>query len=824
MPLLTTALLTIAASPPQEAQPTADELAFFEAKIRPVLVERCYECHSTESGRIRGGLAVDSREGLLVGGDTGPAIVPGSTARSLLWEAITYEGYEMPPEGPLADDVVEDFRRWIEMGAPDPRAPEVELVRSEVTPEDIEAGRDFWSFRRPESAAPPAVKDERWARGDIDLFVLARLEENGMRPADDAPPEELLRRITFDLTGLPPTEAEQESFLKSWRRDADAAIAEVVEALLASPRFGERWGRHWLDVARYAESSGKELNATYPHAWRYRDYVIDSFNADKPYDRFLREQIAGDLLPAATDEEWAEGLVATGFLALGTKGLIEDDGRQFRADLVDEQIDVTTRAVLGISVACARCHDHKFEPIPQSDYYALAGIFGSTSTYFGTLDTLQNRQATSLLQLPVDDPNPFDRSYTRYEIEEMEAELQRANGTFRDALGSRREMRRGDGDGMTMSPDDSGDDRLNVARLSIETAILRGRLASVDSTGRPLSFCMGVQDDESPNDARLLVRGEVDQPGQEVPRGFVQVLEDPEHPTAIPADASGRLELADWLTSADNPLTARVFVNRVWLHLFGQGIVRSPEDFGSTGIAPTHPELLDQLALRFVDSGWSVKTLVRELMLSRVYRLDTKHDERDFRKDPENELCWRANPRRLDGEALRDAMLQASGELDLDRPRASTVARGGQLTLGRLALNALDLDAPATHRSVYLPIVRDYVPRSLDVFDFAEPTSVVGQRDATSTANQALYLMNSEFVIDQADAMARRLMDEARGRRARVERAFVLAYGRPAESGEIQRGLTFLREFEREGDPSERHALSALCQALFASAEFRFLD
>jgi hypothetical protein len=771
----------------------------------------------------------------------------------------------MPPDGPLPRSTVDDFREWIAMGAPDPRVTEVTVVQSEVTAAEIEAGKSFWAFRPPVKTEPPSpARGSDWPITAIDRYVLDGIHRNGLTPAADAEPHAILRRLHFDLVGLPPAADRLDAFADAWRQDPQAAVTREIDRLLESPRFGERWGRHWLDVARYAESSGKEVDVTFPHAWRYRDYVIDSLNQDKPYDAFVREQIAGDLLPAADDAEWAEHLVATGFLAIGPKTLTEQNPLQFRADLIDEQIDTTTRAILGVSVACARCHDHKFDPIPQTDYYALAGIFESTETYFGGVQSRRARRASNLLVLPVDDPNPFDPSIdpeTRSQLEDRLAQLRR------DYVEARRALRRRsspDGEGRAASRR-----RLaSPALLDRQITVIAAQLAAVDQRGQPLSLCMGVQAAARPKNARVLLRGEVQKPAQEVPRGFIQVI-GPEAPR-IASDSGGRLELANWLSSRDNPLTARVLVNRIWLHLLGAPLVAETENFGASGSPPTHPELLDHLALTFMDSGWSIKTMIREIARSRVYRLASVVDEASIRADPENVHLARGHRRRLEAEAIRDAMLAVSGELDLERPRASEIARYGQTVLGpdgtpprrlsrsRVGQSAVPLAAMmggrfrrgfqggrlippgedlATnrHRSIYLPISRNAVPRSLEVFDFAEPSMLIGLREQSNTANQALYLLNNPDVIRLSDAFARRLVRAGKSPQEIVQRAFVAAYARPATDEELRHGIGFLLDARAEvsRDVGDRRggsprapgvALSQFCQALFASAEFRYLQ
>ncbi len=839
---------------------TADQTKFFETKIRPVLVRECYSCHSTRS-QVKGGLWLDTKLGALSGGDSGPAIVPGNLDESSLWSAINHEDYKMPPRKKLSDEIIADFRKWIEMGAPDPRVLKESKINTNITPEEIEKGRQFWAFQKPVFHSPPTVKNQEWPISDIDRFILHGLEQQELTPSKDAEATIFLRRLSFDLIGLPPTPEQIQWLEKRWDQDREQAILHIVDSLLAKDEFGERWGRHWLDVARYAESTGKELNLTYPQAWRYRDYVIDAFNSDKPYNEFIEQQIAGDLLPVKTDRQWSENLVATGFLALGPKTLTEQNSRQFNHDLIDEQIDVATRVILGVSVACARCHDHKFDPIPQADYYAMAGIFNSTTTHYGTIDTLQNRHPSNLLVLPTDDLNPFDKRIPKSQLAELKSQLSEKQRELREAQAARRAQRQGD------KSNNSQASFANVARLSAVVGGLRAKIQQYDDQGNPYTYFMGVQTKSRPENARLLVRGEFDKPAQEIKRGFPQVLID--EPASIPAKASGRLELGRWMASDDNPLSARVMVNRVWQHMFGNGIVRSPENFGATGLAPTHPELLDYLALDFQNNDWSVKTLIRKIATSRIYRSDSEFSASSFQVDPENQFIWRMEPRRLEAEVLRDSILRISGDLDPDRPRGSLVSeigtalvRDGVLisTIGssnpdvktglpsrspggrsRMKRNEgmqgststaspslAKIDQPVLYRSVYLPVIRDNVTRSMEVFDFAESSMVIGVRETSNTPDQGLYFLNNQFVIQQADKMATRLIKEESQIKDQIKLAFLLAFGRRANSTELRAAESFYRNFEtsrsRFGPSSNVQKLSALCQGILASAEFRFVN
>ncbi|MEZ0258659.1 MAG: DUF1549 domain-containing protein, partial [Chthoniobacter sp.] len=778
---------TAAPKPPQPA--TADGLAFFEKKIRPVLVDKCYKCHAADSEKIKGGLVLDTREGIRAGGDTGHAIVPGDLSASLLIKAIRYQDKDvaMPPEkngGKLPAEVIADFEAWVKMGAPDPREGKG-LSKKTINKEN---GREHWAFQPPKRETAPAVKNTAWPRNDIDRHILAGLEAKGLKPVGDADKATLLRRVYFDLVGLPPSPEEVSAFLN----DKDAkAFEKVVDRLLNSPQFGEKWGRHWLDVARYAESTGKDINLAFPYAWRYRDYVIAAFNNNKPYDQFLREQLAGDLLPARDDKQRAEQLIATGFLALGTKSVNQANPRQFALDLADEQIDTVSQALLGVTAACARCHDHKFDPISQRDYYSMAGIFLSTETRYGTFFAAQNRSAAELIELPKGAGvpvltrvmTPQDRQLKQAELDKLLKEANdMAAATFQPTGGGRRQPR--------------NQQQLLLLRMN-QIGLLESELSSFDNEGKMRPLAMGVLDQpaqrtssggnqsrpvatpryesSTPDQAiasRLLERygrfarppelrvvgespvferGDVTKPAGKVGRGFLSALTH-EPPPKIPANSSGRRELADWMLADSNPLTARVMVNRTWQWLFGQGLVPTPDNFGTTGTLPSNQALLDMLAVKFREGGWSVKTLIRDIVTSRAYQLSSTFDEKNFTADPENTLVWRMSQRRLDAESIRDAILAASGQLDLRPPVGSPIAERGNGPIGQFRQfpNAgvpedvlVEAGSRTTARSVYLPIARELLPDALAVFDFAEPGFVSGQRETTTVPSQALFLLNS---------------------------------------------------------------------------------
>jgi cytochrome c553 len=791
------ALLTAAPSRAAEAPATAAQVAFFEKSIRPVLVKECYSCHARTAEKIRGGLTLDTRDGLRTGGDTGPAIVPGDAGKSLLLQAIKHQHdkLKMPPKKKLADEVIADFEKWIAMGAPDPREGRVKVAKKNEI--DIEKGRTFWSFRPPQKRPLPQVRDAAWPNGPIDRFLLAGLEAKGLAPVADADARALVRRVYFDLIGLPPAPEEVEAFVRQDAADRQAALGAVVDRLLASPRFGERWGRHWLDVARYAESSGRTANFAYPHAWRYRDYVIGSFNADKPFDQFIREQLAGDLLPARDDGEKAEFLVATGFLALGAKAHDTFNRRQFQMDLADEQIDATFQAFQGLTVACARCHDHKFDPIPQKDYYALAGIFRSTETCYGTIRVFLNAQPSPVVALPKD-------AGVTMPLEPLTAERR---ASIEKQMKDVRER---------MSQVSGRNAFLQRIFLRDRITTLQAQLNLYEADGTPKPLAIGAREGRFPSDSPVYVRGELSKPGETVKRGFPQVLT-----TKQPAiqSGSGRRELADWVASRDNPLTARVMANRVWLHLLGRGLVPTPDNFGASGLPPSNPALLDHLAVTFAEGGWSVKKLIRTIVLSRAYQLSARFDEKNFEADPDNVLVWRAPKRRLEAEALRDTLLALGGGLDLTPPRGSAQARTGEGNLGFGFRAGGPGGGPADrHRTVYLPIVRDRLPELLTLFDFPDPSLILGERATTTVPAQSLFLMNNPFVIRQAEGLADQLLTRGGDDAGRLTRAYLLCYARPPSEKELDNARKFVEGYGRK--QTRRAAWVALCQALFASAEF----
>ncbi|HEY5314506.1 MAG TPA: PSD1 and planctomycete cytochrome C domain-containing protein [Pirellulales bacterium] len=801
-----------------------DKVDFFEQKIRPVLTHKCYSCHSGDAAKAKGHLLLDTRAGLRKGGDSGPVVVPGRPHESLLVEAIRYEELEMPPDGKLPDEVIENFVRWVEMGAPDPRAGKAAKPRNKI---DLAEARKYWAFQPPQAWPAPVVQNTAWPRTDIDRFVLAHLEQEKLRPVGDADPVTLVRRVTFDLTGLPPTPAEIDAFVAD---RSSTALATVVNRLLASPQFGERWGRHWLDVVRYAESTGKERNIPYRYAWRYRDYVIAAFNSGKPYSRFIVEQLAGDLLPAKDAADKDRLLIATGFLAIGPKGVAATKPEQFRMDQVDDQIDVMSRAFMGLTVACARCHDHKFDPIPTTDYYALAGVFHSTNTFSGVAPGTKYADENRLLKLT----DPAARSQvSAKEVEQEQARQNEIAGVQAQLATLRKQTKAASpkassfGKGKRRkrpSPTAPTVDR-KQARAKIKR--LEDKLEELHAAPSPYTdFVMGVAESPSPANCSVLNRGELTNKGPEVPRGVLTVLKTVQG-SHIPPRQSGRLQVARWIASSDNPLTARVMVNRVWEHLLGHGLVETVDNFGALGEEPSHPELLDTLAVRFMEEKWSIKHLIRSIVLSRVYQLASDHDATNYQRDAGNRLLWRMERRRLDAEEIRDAMLMASGELDLTRPSGSAVMdlKNKQL-FGARGLTDAQF---AAVRSVYLPIVRNLLPDALQVFDMADPNLIVGRRDVTNVPTQALYLLNNPFVLHQAEVLAKRVLaQEGLDPAGRVDFAYRLCLGRLPTEIERVSVLRYLHAYRQSLEAAGHRAphlaaWTSFCQTLFAVGQFRYL-
>jgi len=917
--------LAIAAPPPGDVE-------FFEKQVRPVLVNRCFQCHG-DATDAKGGLRLTSREAVLTGGAGGPAAVPGKPSKSQLIEAVSYNGLEMPPDKKLSQGEIDALARWVELGLPWPEASPDDVKRSHVKFKIRDNQRKHWSFQPVKVSAPPTVKDHAWPQGSIDRFILARLEAQGIAPSPPADKRALLRRVTFDLIGLPPTPAEVAAFLAD---ESPGSFGRVVDRLLASPHYGERWGRHWLDVARYADTKGYVLfeEPNYPFAYTYRDYVVRSLNEDLPYDRFIREQLAADLMDLGSDRR---ALAALGFLTVGSRFMNNPH------DVIDDRIDVVTRGLLGVTVACARCHDHKFDPIPTADYYSLYGVMASSveptvppmflpapeteeyaafakeltareqkladyvaKKYDELMAGARQRVAEYLLQAQAmrDQPNTeqfmlladgndlnpamliryqayLERTEKRRDpifapwhalakipaehfseqagpaIEKLAAEAattqpvhplvlaalvesppktmteladrygkllgevdqawrtlvdeaKNSNQPIPAALSDPRQEslrqvfyaveapanvpRSPIGD-LELLPDRPSQNERNKLLKAVEEWRATGK-------GAP-PRAMALVDKHPLVEPYVFVRGNPHQHGPATPRQFLEILSKSDR-SPFPR-GSGRLDLAEAITDPQNPLTARVLVNRVWMHYFGAGLVRTPGDFGLRSEPPTHPELLDYLASQFMAGGWSLKRLHREILLSAAYqqRSDDRPECRAI--DPENLLLWKTNRRRLDFEATRDALLAVSGSLQ--------TSLGGQPFKGYA-------DANQTRRTIYGFLDRLNMPGVLRTFDFPSPDATNPQRDTTTIAPQALFLMNNPLVIRSAERLlGRSAISTAKTVDEKVKLLYQIAYARDAADSE----LTFAHEFLHDESPTAA-AWKEYVQGLLLANEFVFLD
>lgn len=770
---------------------------FFESRVRPLLSTNCYTCHTHEQ---KGGLRLDSRRGMLKGGSRGPAVVPGKPEESLLIQAVTqdHETLRMPPPGKLSGEYIDDLIKWVKDGAywPEAAAANEYLIRPEQ--------QAFWSFQLPRKPPLPQVRLQNWARTPLDYFILARLEEKGLKPAPLAPKRTLIRRASYDLTGLPPSPEEVEEFLAD---RSPNAFARVVDRLLASPHYGERWGRHWLDLVRYADTAGDSSDYPIPQAYLYRDYVVDSLNRDKPYDQFMREQIAGDLLPGRTEQDQWERVIATGYLAISRRFSVRPERNMHLT--IEDTIDNLGKVFLGLSVSCARCHDHKYDPISTQDYYALYGIFDSTRYPFAGSENVQYQQdlITRLAPSQVDEiVKPFQG-----ELDGIEAQIKRLEEERRAVLA---EIDRGQIP--ARRPDEI---RAEIRKLEKARKSIRAKMPE-------LEMAFAVAEGE-PHNARIQLRGDPRSLGEEVPRRFLQVLGGRELPAW--ARGSGRLQLAEWLTDPQNPLPGRVMVNRLWQHHFGKGIVATPSDFGVRGERPSHPELLDYLAVGFRESGWSLKAMHRLIMLSQSYQMASQGDHRNAELDPQNRFLWKFNRRRLDPEAIRDSLLLFSGELD--------PAPGGPHPFPDRSTWAFTQHRPyhdvyeSRRRSVYLMTQRIQKHPYLAIFDGADTNLSTAERLVTTTPIQALFMMNSEFVHQRAEQFARHLIAGAGESRARIDRAHRIVLGHPVTSEELRKGLDFLKrareKLKESGVPAtdrEWQALAGYVRVLFSGNEFIFVD
>ncbi|MSR66152.1 MAG: DUF1553 domain-containing protein [Pedosphaera sp.] len=797
-------LLAVAVARPGSAAEGED---FFEKKIRPLLVEHCYECHSAGSKKLKGGLRLDTREGVLKGGESGPVLVPGEPERSRLIESVRYKNrdLQMPPKTRLSTAQVADLEKWVKLGAPDPRT-EFTLKPARKLGMSFDEGRQFWAYQPVANPLLPAVKNTRWVQTPVDRFILAKLEANQLKPAAAADKRVLLRRVFVGVIGLLPSPEEVDSFVRDTSPDA---FEKVVDRLLASPHYGERWGRHWLDVVRYADSNGMDENAAHANAWRYRDYVVDSFNRDKPFDGFLIEQVAGDLLvnaPAPATPH--ERLIATGFLSLGPKVLAEADKVKMEMDIIDEQVDTLGRALMGVTFGCARCHDHKFDPVTAADYYALAGIFKSTKTMLSltTIAKWNEHPVANAAELAAKEIH--DKKIAAHK-EEIRTFTERAN----QLLLADKQLKE-----LPKSPETSYPTN-TLAKLKE----LRAALVGLEKAAPPLPSAMGVAEQSATN-LPVHIRGNYLTLGPTVSRGVPRVF--PNAASPIPENQSGRLELARWIASKDNPLTARVFVNRVWNWHFGEGLVRTTDNFGALGERPTHPELLDWLASRFVAEGWSVKKLHRHILLSSTYQMGPDAEGRATARDPDNRFWSRWSPQRMDAESIRDSLLQVSHQLDRTLGGTLFEHPNYQLVFDHTSTDKTTYNT--VRRSLYLPVIRNHLCDTLELFDFPDPNMMNGHRVSTTIPTQALYSMNSELVLNAAQALAADLARLQPDETLRMGLLYSRSFGRPPTAKESRQAANFLDRFAQVtggSDPAaaRRAAWEALCQSIVTSNEFMFL-
>jgi mono/diheme cytochrome c family protein len=918
------------------SQQDAAQEEFFEKKVRPIFAASCRRCHNPKAKVA--GLDLTTAEGFLRGGDSGPVINREKPEESRLLKVIAYDGeMKMPPTGKLKDHEIAALTEWVRMGAPWPGAAPV--AASESWPKNssvrpfTEEEMSFWSYQPVKDFAPPQIKNEVWIKSPVDRFILAKLEAKSLKPAPAADKLTLLRRATFDLTGLPPTESEMRDFLADESPDA---FKKVVERLLANPRYGERWGRHWLDVARYADSTGNDEDHRYPHAWKYRDYVIESFNDDLPYDQFIREQVAGDLLPAKDGEVNRRGIIATGFLALGPKAIAQQDKKKMLYDVYDEQVDVTTRAFLGLTVSCARCHNHKFDPILTKDYYSMIGMFASTRSF-----TNPDSHVSVVLEKPLAPKAEFERylaakkehqakeSRVRIAIEEIVDEVKdravkehlprlaayflAARKIYQDGAPLEDAARQADlneellkrwvdflkpgvevrgylNEWNAAAPDklaataqgyqerfqkrfaeweekinkwrteyrgalagnkplpgkpnfEAGDDRFfndvyfaggpfavgdkDQKRFSPEQwsrlAELRKEREELKKSepAEPDMAC-AIEDGELA-EQKVFIRGDYNNHGEDAPKGFPAILA--RYDTKPSFTGSGRLQLAEWLTQPDHPLTARVMVNRIWQWHFGEGLVRTPDNFGKMGERPTHPELLDYLAKQFIKSGWSIKAMHRMIMLSSAYQMASENPNIAPDSDADNRLLTRFNRRRLSVEEMRDGLLAIDGTIDFTMGGTLQTGRGtdGENNQGRLSFNP----EKSKRRTVYLPLRRANLPTLLNLFDFGDATTASGKRQLTNVATQALFWLNSEFLTERSLEVAKSLLDQKEmSDEARVEAAYLRILNRQPTKDEVEGALNYVTGFKQKfaGKDADQKAWQSLCRALMASNNFVYVD
>ena len=833
-------------------KPAAEGVEFFERNIRPLLSEHCYQCHSAGAPKgVKGGLLLDTRASTLKGGEGGAILVPGSPDGSRLIRALRWKDdkFQMPPKKALGPEQVALFEQWVKMGAPDPR--EGPAGPAPVSPPAInfEEGRKFWSFQPVQDPPVPAVKNATWPANAIDRFVLVKLEEKGFSPAPAADKRALIRRATYDLTGLPPTPQQVEAFVADTSSDA---FDKVIDRLLASPAYGERWGRHWLDLVRYADTSGCNSDFPVPSLYKYRNYVIDSFNRDKPYDQFVREQIAGDLLPARDEAQEREQLIATGYLPLSRRFGSRNNENHLT---FEDSIDNIGKVFVGLSVSCARCHDHKFDPISNADYYGLYGILASTRYAFPGTEIYRHTKDF----VPVGTPEQVNDFYEYQQelaelddrVEELTVErgvvnarmaatdVAATDAAFNSVRTSAFAMQAlgapavGTGAAFlqlaaTLSQPQYPPDARTLEQIKADQLEAKNRQQQLEFKPPEVEKVFAAVEG-APTNARIHVKGDPKALGPEVARGFLTVLGGQKlDPEAAPT-SSGRLDLARWLTDASNPLTARVLVNRVWQYHFGKGIVQTPNDFGARGKPPTHPELLDWLASRFVEGGWSLKSLHKLIMQSRAYQMSAQDNPASASLDPGNDLLWRFDQRRLSAEEIRDSLLSVSGMLDPTPGGEHPFPPESEWRYTQHRPFIAVYESPK--RTIYLMQQRIRKHPFLTVFDGADTNATTATRSLSTTPVQALFLMNDKLAHDAADKLAVRVGLAFSQDDKRIDYAYHLCFGRPPMQEEVDLGAQYLRTCAEQlnaagvpWDQQQRAALASWARVLMSSNEFLYVN
>ncbi len=778
--------------------PTSEQIAFFERRIRPLLVEHCYQCHSAEASELGGGLLLDSRRGLLAGGDTERPVIPTDTEHSLLVRAVSYADahLKMPPDEKLADDEIAALKSWIAMGVPDPRDEDTIATYKQRHEIDWDAARDFWSLRPINRPRPPNTKHAWWLRNDIDGFVVAKIEANGLEPASDADKRRLIRRATFDLIGLPPRREEIDEFVND---DSPDAFAHVIDRLLSSRHYGERWGRHWLDVVRYSDTAGDNSDFPIPQMASYRDWVINAFNRDLPYDEFVRQQLAGDLLHFKARSETYQPTIATGYIANARRfGSRVDDYPQHLT--IEDTIDNVGRTFLASTINCARCHDHKFDPFTTADYYGIYGIFNSTRYPWPGIELDQQQRDLIALVSEAEYQAALDaKAASQKPLDELVKQLEAEVKVAQEGSAERKEL----------------DNRLKDAKDKAEKNA---------KTPLPIDDAYAVSDAKSIDDAAIQIKGDPAKLGDLVPRHFLTVLGG--QTLLVDDTTSGRLQLANWILDEQNPLTMRAIVNRVWLYHFGKGIVPTPNDFGRQGKPPTHPELLDWLATEFRNSGYSIKALHRTIMLSHTYQMSSQVSELAADHDPNNEWLSAFPQRRLDAEAIRDTVLMLGGTLDLSPagPHPFPPPSDWKFTQH----NPFKAVYESNHRSVYLMTQRIQRHPFLAIFDGPDPSVSTPQRSTSTTPLQSLYFLNDPVVHEQANQFADTIVRAGDNDATRLSFAYLQALGREPSEDEISATVDFLARSKaasgKQADEAIQYAWQAMVRVIFRLNEFVYVD